>query len=86
MDALWGRAPGKRYEHIHVRLALAILGQRHSRKPCPKVLVKPSDNASIRRNFVGRISPRRNPTINLGNPKEVRRITPAANPTYMLSP
>ena len=62
MDALWGRAPGKRYEHIHVRLALAILGQRHSRKPRLKALVKLSDKAVSLRDFVGWISRRRNPT------------------------
>ena len=62
MDALWGRASGKRYEHIHVRLALAILGQQHSRKPRPKVLFEISANAISHRDFVGRISRRRNPT------------------------
>ena len=65
MDALWGGASGNRYEHIHVRLALAIPGQRHSRKPHPKALVKPSDNAISHRDFVGRISRRRNPTDSL---------------------
>ncbi|MBY6070518.1 hypothetical protein KUV35_04370 [Marinobacter salsuginis] len=62
MDALWGRASGKRYEHIHVRLALAILGQRHSRKPRPKALAKPFDNVVSHRDFVGRITPADNPT------------------------